>query len=773
MSGTAEKGPINIGFRGPAPAIMWRHIPAGMMVDVTNDDATAPVTAPLTDLAADVGVATRFTSHVGEDTTVSRRTILKILAALDVDLGPDPEDPSDEDIVAARRAWADARWRRLLPPVVVSTRGSRKDVIVHVPAGTDVSVSAIVDGDEWPLAQIEHNVAPREVDGVLLGEAAFAVPEDLPMGWHRLRAVNGDASAECELAVTPERLSTADAFVDKPATGIMAQLYSVRSERSWGIGDLTTLGDLASVAARSAGADFVLVNPLHAAEPCPPVEDSPYLPTTRRYANALYIRVEMIPEFSYLDEADAAELRELAGTFRQLNRSAAEIDRNPIYAAKLKALHAIHQIPLSEVRRADFERFLATEGRGIVDYARWCADRDIEMRTAARDHGEFDGLVTPLGAHEDVGALHAELVDFHCWLQWILDEQLGDAQRAATEAGMRIGIMADLAVGVHPGGSDARNLAEWMAPDASVGAPPDGYSQQGQDWSQPPWNPHKLAEASFKPWRDMLRTVLRHSGGIRVDHILGLFRLWLMPRMESPANGTYVHFDHEAMVGILALEAEMAGAVVIGEDLGTFEPWVQDYLAQRGIMGTSILWFESDGPGVPKDPANYRRLCLSSVTTHDLPPTAGYLAGDHIELRDRLGLFTTDAAEEEARDLGWVTTILAAVDAAGCFEGLRDGDGEPIAGREWAALSRSELPDSAPLITGLHRFLAQTPSALTCMALVDMVGDRRIQNQPGTTHDQYPNWCVPLTDASGEALLVSDLPGIPLFGAVAEASSRR
>ena len=320
-----------------------------MMGRVTNDDAKLPVTAPLTDLAADLGVATRFTAHNGEETTVSRETILKILAALDVDLGDDPADPSDEDIVAARDAWADARWRKLLPPVVVSTSGTYKEVLVHVPDGTDVSVTAILDdGAEWPLAQVEHNVGPREVDGVLLGEAAFAVPENLPLGWHTLRAVNGENTAECELAVTPGRLSTADTFVDEPATGVMAQLYSVRSERSWGIGDLTTLGDLASVSAREAGADFVLINPLHAAEPCPPVEDSPYLPTTRRYANPLYIRVEMIPEFAYLDEADAAELRELAAGFRELNRSADEIDRNPIYAAKLRALHAIHHIPLSE-----------------------------------------------------------------------------------------------------------------------------------------------------------------------------------------------------------------------------------------------------------------------------------------------------------------------------------------------------------------------------------------------------------------------------------------
>lgn len=737
-----------------------------MMAPVT-DTAAQPVSAPLSDLAADLGVAVRYWSSDGRDVQVSRGTVLKILAAMGVDLG---EDPSDDEIRAARGAWADRRWSRTLPPVVVSTRGEPKIVHVHVPHGTPVSVTAVLDdGSRWPLAQVEHNVAPREVDGTLLGEAAFAVPEDMPLGWHSIVADNEGRESECVLAVTPQRLSTADRFIAEPAVGVMAQLYSVRSDRSWGVGDLTTLGDLADVAARHAGADFVLINPLHAAEPTPPVEDSPYLPTTRRYVNPLYIRIEAVEEFAYLDDADTHELHELAAEHRARNRSAEEIDRNPIYAAKLRALHALHEVERSGVRQADFERFKEEQGRGILDYASWCADRELEQRRAARDAGdaakddEWLKYVEPLGAHEDEEQLREDLVDFHCWMQWICDRQLADAQRAATDAGMRIGVMADLAVGVHPGGSDAANLAGWLAPDASVGAPADGFNQQGQDWSQPPWDPHKLADAAYLPWRDMLRTILRHSGGIRVDHILGMFRLWWMPRMESPLNGTYVTYDHEAMVGILALEAELAGAVVIGEDLGTFEPWVQDYLARRGIMGTSILWFESED-GRPKPPEDYRRLCLASVGTHDLPPTAGYLAGEHIRLRDRLGLLLTDVEEEDAEDLTWVAKVCAAADARGCF------DGTAAAGTDWATVTRATMPDVESLLVGLHRYLSGTPSALRCISLVDMVGDLRTQNQPGTTHDQYPNWCIPLTDPEGRALVVQDLPDIPLFSRIAEAA---
>ena len=328
--------------------------------------------------------------------------------------------------------------------------------------------------------------------------------------------------------------------------------------------------------------------------------------------------------------------------------------------------------------------------------------------------------------------------------------------------------MADLAVGVHPGGADATNLAGVLAPEASVGAPADGYNQNGQDWSQPPWHPRKLAEAGYRPWRDMLRTVLRHSGGIRVDHILGLFRLWWIPRGQSPLTGTYVHYDYNALVGILALEAERAGAVVIGEDLGTFEQWVQDVLAARGIMGTSILWFERS-PSVdgPRHQGEYRTLALSSVTTHDLPPTAGYLYGEHIALRDRLGLLIRDTETENSEDLAWQNRILARIGEYGLF------DGTALDGHDFDDAARDERGDITDLLVAMHRYIAGTPSALTCASLVDMVGDIKAQNQPGTTHDLYPNWCIPLCDAANTPILIHDLPALPLFRAVAEASRRR
>ena len=300
--------------------------------------------------------------------------------------------------------------------------------------------------------------------------------------------------------------------------------------------------------------------------------------------------------------------------------------------------------------------------------------------------------------------------------------------------------MHDLAVGVARGGADAWALGDVLASGVTVGAPPDDFNQQGQNWNQPPWDPDRLREMAYIPYRDMLRTVLRHAGGIRVDHILGLFRLWWIPQeAENAGGGTYVEYDHEALIGILALEAERAGAVVVGEDLGVFEPMVQKYLTERGIFGTSILWFEADESG-PIPPEKYRSLCLTSVTTHDLPPTAGYLEGEHIDLRSRLGLLERDIEAEKEGDARKREAVL---DLA----------------RERGVLASDA--DARETVEALHRLVQRSPSLLIGVALVDAVGEHRIQNQPGTDETQYGNWKVPLADADGKRVLVEDLVDHP------------
>jgi 4-alpha-glucanotransferase len=288
-----------------------------------------------------------------------------------------------------------------------------------------------------------------------------------------------------------------------------------------------------------------------------------------------------------------------------------------------------------------------------------------------------------------------------------------------------------------------------LARGITAGAPPDAYNQLGQNWSQPPWRPDELAERAYAPFRALVAAVLRHAGGVRIDHIIGLFRLWWIPLGAPPTEGTYVQYDHEAMIGIVALEAHRAGALVVGEDLGVVQPWVRDYLSERGILGTSILWFEADqeAGGVPLPAERWREYCLSSVTTHDLPPTAGYLAGDHVHLRDSLGLLTQPLAEELESDRTEREAWLRELEGRGL---LQPG---------------AEVTDT---VLAWHRYLTHSPSRLLALALTDAVGDRRTQNQPGTV-DEYPNWRVPLAGPDGRPLMLEDVFTSPRAAALAQA----
>jgi len=682
--------------------------------------------ADLVELAAAYGVASDYWDWQGRHVTVSASTLTAVLAALGIDTSSD----------AGRRDALDRRrtdgWGQAVPPYVVATQGVARTLDVHVEHGSPARVRLeLEDGAAHSqLAQVDNLEPPREVDGRLVGEASFAIPTDLPTGYHRLIAEADGAEHTAELIVAPPWLGLPDRLGSRPTWGLATQLYSVRSRQSWGIGDLTDLADLAAWASAEHGAGFVLINPLHAAEPIPPIEPSPYLPTTRRFGNPLYLRVEAIPEFAGLDASTRAEIGRLA----DLARARPDVlDRDATWTAKRAALQLVHRAGLTPGRAIAYRAFADRAGRALDDFATWCV---LSETYGADWHSWPTALRHPRS--RDVAAFavaHAARVDFHRWLQWVLDEQLGHAQGVARRVGMALGIVHDLAVGVSPSGAESWSFQDELAQGMSVGAPPDPYAQTGQTWQQPPWRPDRLAELAYAPFRELIRNALRHAGGLRIDHVMGLFRLWWIPDGAAPTDGTYVHYDHEAAVATLLIEAHRAGAVIIGEDLGTVEPWVRDYLRERGVLGTSVLWFESDAWGGPLPPEQWREYCLASVTTHDLPPTAGYLAGDHVRLRHRLGLLTRSLDEELATDAA-------------------DRDA-------WLALARergllADGADEEATTTALHRLLAAAPSRLRCLALTDAVGERRTQNQPGTI-DEYPNWRVPLGDPTGRLLFLEDV----------------
>jgi 4-alpha-glucanotransferase len=544
------------------------------------------------------------------------------------------------------------------------------------------------------------------------------------------------------VVVTPTTLGLPARLAVGRSWGLATQLYSVRSDRSWGIGDLTDLADLAVWSASVHGAGFILVNPLHAAAPTAPMEPSPYLPTSRRFVNPIYLRVEAIPEYAYA--RNRGRMRKARSSAQSRAAASELVDRDAAWKSKRGALRNLYRVPRSAGRELAYSGYRAREGASLDSFATWCALAEVHGNDW---HGWPEGLQHPSNpAVAEFAAKHADAVDFHRWLQWQLDDQLTGAQATAVSAGMPLGVMHDLAVGVDPNGADAWALQDVLALGVAAGAPPDEFNQLGQDWSQPPWRPDRLVETAYEPFRAVVSAALRHSGGVRIDHIIGLFRLWWIPRGAAPTEGTYVRYDHEAMIGIVALEAHRAGAVVVGEDLGVVEPWVREYLLERGLLGTSILWFESDGDA-PLSASRWREYCLSAVTTHDLPPTAGYLAGEHVRIRSELGLLTRSTEEELAADRAEQQAWLDELRRLGL---LGPGD--------------ASVDD---VVRALYGYLGRTPSRLLALALPDAVGDVRTQNQPGTV-DEYPNWRVPLAGPDGRVMLLEDVFADPRAAALAQ-----
>jgi len=598
-------------------------------------------------------------------------------------------------LAARARAWGVQTWWR-------GVDGHRHEV----PAATLEAILAVLGADAerppagGPLVVTQGDTA-RVPAGWLLTEdgeqrrVVGALPVDLPLGYHVLR---GEDGRERPLIVGPGRCHLP---ADLRAWGWAVQLYALHSAASWGIGDLADLRELARWS-RQLGAGALLLSPLHFSTPLPPVQPSPYSPGSRRFRDPIHLRVEEVPGAAAL----GAELAPLARSARAA-AARGRIDRDAALAAKLAALDRLWRaFPGSP----DFDAWRTGEGEELEDFGAWCALAEVHGSAWRSWPAELRDRSGTRFARER--ARLGGRAGFHVWLQWLVARQL---EAAAAE----LPLLHDLAIGVDPDGVDAWLHPGVLAHGVHAGAPPDPFNALGQDWGILPFDPWRLRGAAYAPLAATLRACMRGGAGLRVDHVMGLSRLFWVPQGGSPADGAYVAYPRRDLFEVLALESVRAGALVVGEDLGTVQPVVRREMAARDVLSYRLLWFER------RQPSRWPQRALAAVTTHDLPTVAGLWSGS--DLRDQLAAGT-------APDLAGNAALRERLGRLGRLD--------PAAPPEEAVLAA-------------YRVLAAAPSLLLLATLEDLLTVQRRPNLPGTTPDRWPSCSIPLPAALEQ---IRDLP---------------
>ena len=715
------------------------------MTATQQTESAERIARPLIQLAKLNGISTSYIDQLGTYVEIRDEVLVSVLAALGVDAS------SDEAIAASYELTKQRIADTLVEPTIVKFIGKEATTPIRA-KGHDVTLRLLLEDGTRYEGNLCMYLAPQ-TDGSL----TLTLPDDIPAGYHTLRVNAGPLHGEARLICAPARVPLPPAVAEKQRWGWMAQMYSIRSAESWGVGDYGDLKLLLTDAAEKSHADFMLINPIHATAPVEPLEPSPYLPESRRFMNVTYIRPQDIEEYAGLDEAALAEVERLHAEVAPANDNADELDINSAWWHKRQALQLVFKVPRSAERQAAFEAFKEAAGPDLRAFAAWSVAFQVWgapwegtwFAETNRDSPEVAELMRD----------HADMVDFECWLQWIADEQVTAAQTAARESGMALGLMQDMAVGVHSLGADVWwNPERFAVGSVTVGCPPDFYNQQGQDWGQPPFNPNYLAKTGYGVYREMVHNMFSHAGAVRIDHALGLFRLWWIPQGEGARGGAYVTYDYEAMIAILTIEASRVNGLVVGEDLGTVPDYVRTVLAEHGLLGCTVEWFarvdDSPNAGDPyADPADYRKYALASVTTHDLPPTAGYLQFEHVKLREELNLLTGPVEEFQAS---------ATAERQAMLDRLVESE---LITPEIAADVDDHIQE---IVEAMHKMLLRSPSVLLQAALVDGVGETRSQNQPGTS-SEYCNWRVPLAGPDHKVVHtdeVFDLPRVKSLSAI-------
>ena len=684
------------------------------------------------------GIEREFWDIFGHHHATSLETSKAILESLGLSCG-------SEDQLA--QAWSERHnreWRRLLPPVVVAGVNDESVAIaVCCPPEAQLAEAELhfEDGStrrcEFDLASLPVE-ADQTVDGTVLVRRGIALGGPLPLGYHRLHITVGERRAQMRLVIAPERAYQPEAMQAGAKTaGLSISLYGLRSSRNWGCGDITDLRALIDWAAADLGLAYLALNPLHAIHNRRPYNTSPYLPNSIFFRNLLYIDVEEVEDFQRSPRAQTAWNSAETQREAEALRHAPHVEYERVAALKLRFLKLAFCQFLREYRRRTpraqaFRSYVAAEGELLLRFATYCAlDESIHARQPDvwlwNDWPE-EYRDPESGATRRFQQKSWRRVLFYCYAQWLLDQQLQAAQEYALRAGMPIGLYHDLALATDRFGSDLWAHREFFAVGCRVGSPPDDFSPDGQDWAFPPPNTERHREDGYCLFAETIRRTARHGGALRIDHVMRFFRLYWIPDATDAANGAYVRDRADDLIRILALESVRHRFLVVGEDLGTVEPYIRETLERFGIYSYRVFFFEHTHDGQFRLPQEYPQQSLVCTATHDLPTVAGFWTGRDIEARREAGLVDEGAYEQQwASRRSEKQKMLDVLHRAGLLPA-----GYPADAAQLAELT----PELHQAVIG---FLAVTPAALLVVNQEDLTREEHQQNLPGSTW-QYPNW---------------------------------
>ncbi len=689
-----------------------------------------------------VGIAAEYIDIWGKTHRLSDETRLALLRAMGV-----VRDAAE--VTAALKERDEWSWRRGLAPVTVVRQSAPPYLIVYrcterVASRPHRWTLTLENGEartgEFQPAQLEQR-AHQDVNGIPFVEVAFQWRDRLPLGYHRfvVQGPDGQGDVATSLIVVPDRCYTPLALEGEGRVwGPALQLYALRSARNWGMGDFTDLRNAVEIAGR-AGAGIVGVNPLHALFPHNPQHKSPYSPSSRQFLNVLYLDVEAVPEFAECVEArERVADAQFQARLRAL-RAAELVDYSGVAEMKLPVLELLfahfrqQHLDGGTARARAFRQYRQAQGEALERFALYHA---LQEHLHAQDPNVWGWPVWPEAYRDPLAPAvkrfsqtHRDRVDYHAWLQWLCDEQLAACGKRSWEMGLGVGLYQDLAVSIDRAGAEAWAWQRLYALEASIGAPPDDFNLHGQDWGLPPPIPERLHAAAYAPFIAMLRANMRHAGALRIDHVMGLMRLFWVPAGRKPAEGGYVYYPFSDLLGILALESQRNRCLVVGEDLGTVPNEVRASLGPLGVLSYRLLLFERESDGALKPPQAYPAQALVAVSTHDLPTLKSFWLGHDLDLRANLGLYPNEEVRE--RQL-----VDRSQDRARLLWAL-EREGLLPAGMSHHPISAPEM--TSELMLAVHAYLARSPAKVMMVQMEDVFGQLEQVNLPGTT-DQYPNW---------------------------------